>query len=104
MRELDTELRKAQADERDAAERVKRLQAAQAALLGQAAPRKHQRRLSRADIREYLAAHQDAPTVEIAEALGSPATNVGTHLSNGKRAGEFQQHRGRWSLTETSRG
>ena len=102
MRELDAELRKARAEEHEAAERVKRLQAAQAALLGQPAPRKHQRRLSRSDIREYLATHPNAPTVEIAEALGAPPTNVGSHLSVGKRAGEFVQNRGRWSLAETA--
>lgn len=99
MRELDNELRKAKAEEKQAAERVRRLQAAQAALLGQPAPRKHQRRITRADVRDYLAKHPNAPSVEIAEALHVPPTNVGTHLGNGKRDGEFQQHRGRWSLT-----
>jgi hypothetical protein len=102
MRELDNELRKAQAEERDAVERVKRLQAAQAALLGQPAPRKHQHRLTRADVRDYLATHPNAPTVEIAEALGAPPTNVGSHLSAGKRAGEFVQDKARWSLAGTS--
>jgi len=102
MRELDNELRKAKAEQQEVSERVKRLQAAQAALLGQPAPRKHERRITRADVRDYLAKHPDAPSVEIAEALGVPSTNVGTHLSNGKRDGEFQQHRGRWSLTEGS--
>jgi hypothetical protein len=102
MRELDNELRKAKAEEKQAAERVRRLQAAQAALLGKPLARKHERRITRADVRDYLAAHPNAPSVEIAEALGVPPTNVGTHLSNGKKAGEFQQSRGRWSLTETT--
>jgi hypothetical protein len=101
MRELDNELRKAKAEERQAAERVKRLQAAQAALLGKPVARKHERRITRADVRDYLAEHPNAPSVEIAEALGVPPTNVGTHLSNGKADGEFEQHRGRWSLTGT---
>jgi len=100
MRELDNELRKAKAEERAAVERVKRLQAAQAALLGRPPARKHQRRLARQDIRAYLAKHPGSLAVEIAEALRVPPTNVGTHLSNGKREGEFQQHRNRWSLTE----
>jgi hypothetical protein len=100
MRELDHELRKAKAEEKQAVERVKRLQAAQAALLGQPAPRKNQRRITRADVRDYLAKHPNAPSIEIAEALRVPTTNVGTHLSNGKRDGEFQQHRGHWSLID----
>jgi hypothetical protein len=98
MRELDNELRKARVEEKQAVERVKRLQAAQAALLGQPAPRKHARRLAREDIRDYLAKHPESLAVEIAEALRVPPTNVGTHLSNGKREGEFQKHRNRWSL------
>jgi hypothetical protein len=100
MRELDHELRKARTEEKEAAQRVKRLLAAQAALLGRPAPRKHQRRLAREDIRAYLTKHPGSLAVEIAEALGVPPTNVGTHLSNGKREGEFQKHRNRWSLIE----
>ena len=42
--------------------------------------------------------------VEIAEALGVPPTNVGTHLSNGKEDGEFEKHRNRWSLTQHQGG
>jgi hypothetical protein len=99
MREIDNDLRKARREEQEAAQRVKRLLAAQAALRGEPAPRKHQRRLRRADIREYLTQHPQSLAIEIAEALGVPATNVGTHLSNGKKAGEFQEHRGRWSNT-----
>ena len=100
MRELDNELRKARMEEKQAVERVKRLRAAQAALLGHPAPGKHQRRLSREDIRAYLLEHPGSLAVEIAEALSVPATNVGTHLSNGKKDGEFRQHRGRWSVTD----
>ncbi len=102
MRELDNELRKARTEEKQAVQRVERLRAARAALLGQPAPRKHQRRLSREDIRTYLAQHPRSLAVEIAEALSVPPTNVGTHLSNGKKDGEFQKHRNRWSLTETT--
>jgi len=97
MRELDNELRKARAEEKQAVERVKRLQAAQAALLGRPAPRKHARRLAREDIRDYLAKHPESLAVEIAEAFGVPATNVGSHLSKGKKDGEFLVHGGRWS-------
>jgi DNA-binding transcriptional ArsR family regulator len=100
MREIDQELRKARAEEKDAAQRVKRLLAAQAALLGQPAPRKHRHRLAREDIRAYLAKHPGSLAIEIAEALGVPPTNVGTHLSNGKREGEFLKDRNRWSLTQ----
>jgi sugar phosphate isomerase/epimerase len=100
IREIDQELRKARAEEKDAAQRVKRLLAAQAALLGQPAPRKHRRRLAREDIRDYLAKHPGSLAVEIAEALGVPPTNIGTHLSNGKREGEFLKDRNRWSLTQ----
>jgi hypothetical protein len=104
MRELDKELRKARTQEKEAAQRVKRLLAAQAALRGEPVPRKHQRRLARQDIRDYLHKHPGSLAVEIAEALGVPATNVGTHLSNGKKDGEFQKHRNRWSLTQQQEG
>jgi hypothetical protein len=97
MREIDNELRKARAEEKQAAERVRRLQAAQAALRGEPAPRKHERRLSREDIRAYLLEHPGSLAVEIAEAFGVPATNVGSHLSKGKKDGEFLVHGGRWS-------
>jgi DNA-directed RNA polymerase specialized sigma24 family protein len=100
MREIDNELRKARTQEKEAAQRVKRLLAAQAALRGEPAPRKHQRRLARQDIRDYLQKHPGSLAVEIAEALGVPPTNVGTHLSNGKREGEFQKHHNRWSLIQ----
>ncbi len=98
MRELDNELRKARAEEKRVVERIKRLRAAQAALRGEPAPRKHARRLAREDIRAYLLKHPESLAVEIAEALGVPATNAGSHLSKGKKAGEFQEHKGRWSL------
>lgn len=104
MREIDNELRKARADERDAAQRVKRLLTAQAALRGEPLPRKHQRSLARQDIRDYLAKHPGSLAVEIAEALGVPPTNVGTHLSNGKKDGEFEKDRNRWSLIQHNGG
>jgi hypothetical protein len=104
MREIDNELRKARTEEKEAAQRVKQLLAAQAALRGEPVPRKHQRRLARQDIRDYLAKHPRSLAVEIAEALGVPPTNVGTHLSNGKKDGEFEKHRNRWSLTQQQGG
>jgi ABC-type glutathione transport system ATPase component len=85
-------------------QRVKRLLAAQAALRREPVPRKHQRRLARQDIRDYLAKHPGSLAVEIAEALGVPPTNVGTHLSNGKKDEEFDKHRNRWSLTQHAGG
>jgi DNA-directed RNA polymerase specialized sigma24 family protein len=97
MREIDNELRRARAEEQQAAERVRRLQAAQAALRGEPPPRKHERRLSREDVRAYLLEHPGSPAAEIAEAFGVPATNVGSHLSKGKKDGEFLVHAGRWS-------
>lgn len=100
MREIDNELRKARAEEKQVAQRVERLRAAQAALRGEPAPRTHQHRITRGDVRDYLAKHPNSLAIEIAEALGVPATNAGTHLGNGKKAGEFQHHRGRWSLAE----
>jgi predicted metal-dependent hydrolase len=104
MREIDNELRKARTEEKEAAQRVKRLLAAQAALRGEPVPRKHQRRLARQDIRDYLQKHPGSLAVEIAEALGVPPTNIGTHLSNGKKDGEFDKHRNRWSLTQHQGG
>lgn len=104
MREIDNELRKARLEEKEATQRVKRLLAAQAALRGEPVPREHRRRLARQDIRDYLAKHPDSLAVEIAEALGVPPTNVGTHLSNGKKDGEFDKHRNRWSLTQHQGG
>jgi DNA-binding transcriptional ArsR family regulator len=104
MREIDNELRKARTEEKEAAQRVKQLLAAQAALRGEPLPRTHQRRLARQDIRDYLAKHPGSLAVEIAEALGVPPTNVGTHLSNGKKDGEFEKHRNRWSLIQREGG
>jgi hypothetical protein len=103
MREIDNELRRARAEEKQAAERVRRLQAAQAALRGEPAPRKHERRLSREDVRTYLLEHPGSLAVEIAEAFGVPATNVGSHLSKGKKDGEFLVHGGRWSAAPADR-
>lgn len=100
MREIDNELRKAREDEKEAQQRIKRLLAAQAALRGEPAPRKHQRRLSRKDIRDYLIEHPASLAVEIAEALGVPATNVSSHLSYGKKDHEFNENKGRWTITQ----
>jgi DNA-directed RNA polymerase specialized sigma24 family protein len=104
MRGIQKDLQDARKDEREAKQRIQRLEAAQALLRGEAAASapKHLRRITRADVREYLTEHPGSYYTDIAEALGVPPTNVGTHLSNGKRTGEFQQHRGRWSLTETT--
>ncbi len=104
MREIQKDLRDARKEERDLKQRIARLEAAQASLRGEpvTGARKHQRRLTRGDIRDYLTAHPGSYYTDIAEALGVPATNVGTHLSNGKKAGEFQEHRGRWSITKTA--
>jgi DNA-binding transcriptional ArsR family regulator len=104
MREIQKDLRDARKDEREVKQRIQRLEAAQASLRGEpaAAAGKHQRRIRRGDIRDYLAEHPGSYYTEIAEALGVPPTNIGTHLSNGKKDGEFQEHRGRWSNTKTA--
>jgi hypothetical protein len=99
MREIQKDLRDARKEQRDIQTRIKRLEDAEASLRGAPIPssRKQQRRVTRADIRDYVIAHPDSYYLDIAEALNVPATNVGTHLSNGKRDGEFENHRGRWS-------
>ena len=102
MRELDNELRKARAEEKQVVERIKRLQAAQAALRGEPAPRKHARRLAREDIRAYLLEHPESLAVEIAEAFGVPRDE--RRLAPQQRQ-EDRRVRGapqdRWSLSGT---
>jgi DNA-binding transcriptional ArsR family regulator len=103
MREIQRDLRQARKDERDARKRIERLEAAQSILRGEPlrlGAGERRRRVTRGDIRDYLAEHPGSYYTDIAEALGVPPTNVGSHLSNGKKEGEFQDHRGRWSLTQ----
>jgi hypothetical protein len=101
MREIQKDLRDARRDERDAQQRIQRLLDAQASLRGEppTGARKYQHRITRQDVRAYLAEHPGSLSGEIAEALGVPATNVGTHLSNGKKAGEFTERGRRWTVT-----
>lgn len=97
LRELDQEIREAARERKDIDNRIGRLRAAQAALRGQVSTTpKHARRLSTPRIAAYLVEHPGSRSIEIADALQAPPTNVQSLLSAGKRQGRFREQDGRW--------
>jgi hypothetical protein len=100
MRQINIDLEQARKDEKEAKQRIERLTAARAQLRGEPAPLqgKHRRRATRDDVRKDLLEHPNSYSSEVAERLGIPATNAGSHLSNGKKDGEFKDHKGQWSV------
>ena len=114
MREVQKELRTANKDlkaaskdvhdakrrEEEAAARVQRLKDAESALSGATERRKYVRRVTRADVRKDLLEHPNSYSSDVARRLEIPVTNAGSHLSNGKKDNEFQEHRGQWSVIE----
>ncbi len=103
MRELDHEIREAAHERKDIDRRIERLRAAQAALRGQVSTTpKHARRLSTPRIASYLAEHPGSRSIEIADALEAPPTNVQSLLSAGKKRNVFREQDGRWWASEPS--
>jgi hypothetical protein len=100
MRAVRQELGKARRDEEELKRKLERLQAEEAELRGGSAtsPSRYQHRITRMDIRDYLIAHPESLAGEIADYFGVPTTNVSTHLSKGKKAGEFRERGRRWSV------
>jgi hypothetical protein len=100
MRAVRQELGKARRDDEALKRRLERLQAEEAELRGGSAssPRRYQHRITRTDVRDYLIEHPESLAGEIADSFGVPTTNVSTHLSNGKKDGEFRERGRRWSV------
>ena len=100
MRAVRQELGKARRDEEELKRRLERLQAEEAALRGGPAGgvARYQHRITRTDVRDYLIAHPESLAGEIADSWGVPTTNVSTHLSKGKKDGEFRERGRRWSV------
>ena len=100
MRAVRQELGKARRDEEELKRKLERLQAEEAELRGGSAtsPIRYQHRITRTDVRDYLIAHPESLAGEIADSWGVPTTNVSTHLSKGKKDGEFRERGRRWSV------
>jgi hypothetical protein len=100
MRAVRQELGRARRDDEQLKRRLERLQAEEAELRGGSAtsPRRYQHRITRTDVRDYLIEHPESLAGEIADFYGVPTTNVSTHLSNGKKDGEFRERGRRWSV------
>jgi DNA-binding transcriptional ArsR family regulator len=107
MREIQKDLREARKDlsearkqEREARERVERLENAQASLRGEApaSARKRHRRVTRADVLDYLVEHPGSHYTEIAAFFGVPPNTIGSHLSAAKGDGQVENEREQWSV------
>ena len=101
MRQIRQELKEATAERKDVDQRVRRLRAAEAALYGRRSP--NAKVLNRGQLKAHLAEHPGSRSIEIADALGVPPTNVRTLLSALKRAGEVSNTDQRWYLSEHQR-
>jgi hypothetical protein len=98
MREIRQELKQATNERKDADQRIRRLRAAEAALHGRRSP--NAKVLNREQLKSYLAQSPGSRSIDIADALGVPATNVRTLLSALKKTDEVTNKDQRWSLTE----
>jgi predicted transcriptional regulator len=100
MRQIRQELKDATKERQDVDQRIRRLRAAEAALNGGRSP--SAKVLNRAQLRNYLAKHPGARSLEIADALGVPPGSVRTLLSTMKKASEVTNERQSWYLTSPS--
>ncbi len=98
MREIRHELQQATRERVELDQRIRRLRAAEAALHGRRSP--NAKVLSREGLKSYLAENPGARSLDIADALGVPATNVRTLLSTAKKAGEVRNERQRWYVID----
>ena len=98
MGQIRQELKEATAERKDVDQRIRRLRAAEAALYGHRSP--NAKVLNRNQLKAHIAEHPGSRSIEIADALGVPPTNVRTLLSALKRAGEVVNTNQRWYLSE----
>jgi hypothetical protein len=98
MRQIRRELKEATEERKAVDQRIRRLRAAEAALHGARSP--NAKVLSREQIKDYLAKHPGARSLQIADALGAPPTNVRTLLSAAKKSNEVTNKNQRWYLIE----
>ncbi len=96
--QIRQELKEATAERKDVDQRIRRLRAAEAALYGHRSP--NAKVLNRHQLMSYLAERAGSRSIEIADALGVPPTNVRTLLSALKREGEVVNTDQRWYLSE----
>jgi hypothetical protein len=96
--QIRQELKEATAERKDVDQRIRRLRAAEAALHGRRSP--NAKVLDREQLKSHLAEHPGSRSIEIADALSAPPTNVRTLLSALKRAGEVSNTEQRWYLSE----
>jgi len=97
MREIRQELKQATDERKDADQRIRRLRAAEAALHGRRSP--NAKVLNREQLKSYLAERPGSRSIDIADALGVPATNVRTLLGALKKAEQVTNRDQRWYLT-----
>jgi hypothetical protein len=98
MRQIRQELKQATDERKDVDLRIRRLRAAEAALHGGRSP--NAKVLDREQIRSSLAKHPGARSIDIADTLGVPATNVRTLLTAMKKSNEVTNKNQRWYLIE----
>jgi hypothetical protein len=96
--QIRQELKEATAERKDIDQRIRRLRAAEAALHGRRSP--NAKVLSRDQLKSYIAEYPGSRSIEIADALGVPPTNVRTLLSALKKADEVINKDQRWYLNE----
>jgi IclR helix-turn-helix domain len=101
IRQIRRELEQATQERKDVDLRIKRLRTAEAALHGRRSP--NAKVLSRDQLIAHLAEHPGSRSMEIADALTVPPTNVRTLLSSLKRAGAVRNQAQRWYLTGGSK-
>ncbi len=102
LREARKDLREARKGEREAQEEIKRLEDVQALLRGEAPASTHERRrrVTRADVLDYLVEHPRSHYTEIAAFFDVPPNTIGSHLSAAKKDKQVKNDREHWSVIE----
>jgi len=95
--QIRQELNEATGERKDLDQRIRRLRAAEAALHGRRSP--NAKALSRQQLLSYLAENPGSRSIEMADALGVPATNVRTLLTAMKKSNEVTNTKQRWYET-----
>ena len=107
MREIQKDLRDARKNELDARKkereaqiRIQQLEGAQALLRGEAptSARKQRRRVTRADVLDYLLEHPRSHYTEVAAFFDVPPNTIGSHLSAAKKDKQVENDREQWSV------
>lgn len=92
--QIRQELNEATGERKDLDQRIRRLRAAEAALHGRRSP--NAKVLSREQLLSYLTGNPGSRSIDIADALGVPATNVRSLLTAMKKSEQVTNSKQRW--------